>query len=279
MKNSTHKFFSSTFSLLLFMIMLCGNVFGQPINSEIPKEKQTSLNLYFTAKEAYEKWKTDPEKVKILDVRTQEEYLYIGHPAMAWNIPLFFQSYEWDTIKNHFPMKPNPDFMKQIKSVFQMEDIILVTCRSGGRSAMAVNQLALYVVLYSPIQMLADLPENYEGNPAFKFLQDVPVDWEDTKVLNAEIGEYVTTVRKDRNSDDWYLGSITNEESRSFDIELSFLDSDAVYEAQIYADADGITWNQNASEVVISAKKVKSMDSLQVNLAEGGGVAIRFVKI
>ena len=143
----------------------------------------------------------------------------------------------------------------------------------------AAKQLALYVVLYSPIQMLADLPENYEGNPAFKFLQDVPVDWEDTKVLNAEIGEFITTVRKDRNSDDWYLGSITNEESRSFDIDLSFLDSDAVYEAQIYADAEGITWNQNASEVVISAKKVKSMDSLQVNLAEGGGVAIRFVKI
>jgi alpha-glucosidase len=143
----------------------------------------------------------------------------------------------------------------------------------------AAKQLALYVVLYSPIQMLADLPENYEGHPGFKFLQDVPVDWEDTKVLNAEIGEYITTVRKDKYSDDWYLGSLTNEQSRSFDINLSFLDADAVYEAQIYADAEGITWNQNASEVVISAKKLKSTDSLQINLAEGGGVAIRFVKI
>jgi alpha-glucosidase len=142
----------------------------------------------------------------------------------------------------------------------------------------AAKQLALYVVLYSPIQMLADLPENYDGNPAFKFLQDVPVDWEDTKVLNAEIGEYITTVRKDRYSDDWYLGSLTNEESRSFDISLSFLDKNTKYEAQIYADAEGITWNKNATEVVISTKEVTSTDTLQINLAEGGGTAIRFVK-
>ena len=142
----------------------------------------------------------------------------------------------------------------------------------------AAKQLALYVVLYAPIQMLADLPENYDGNPAFKFLQDVPVDWEDTKVLNAEIGEYITTVRKDKYSDDWFLGSLTNEESRSFDIDLSFLDSNVTYEAQIYADAAGITWNKNATEVVISAKEVTSIDTLQINLAEGGGTAIRFLK-
>ena len=143
----------------------------------------------------------------------------------------------------------------------------------------AAKQLALYVVIYSPIQMLADLPENYDGNPAFKFLQDVPVDWEDTKILNAEIGEYITTVRKDRHSDDWYLGSLTNEESRSFDIDLSFLDKDVVYEAQIYADAEGIAWNKDATEIVISTKEVKSADKLQLNLAPGGGTAIRFNKI
>jgi rhodanese-related sulfurtransferase len=115
---------------------------AQVVKPELPKEKQTTLGLYVTAKETYEKWKAEPEKVKILDVRTPEEYLYIGHPAMAWNIPLFFQSYEWDAEKKHFPMKPNPDFMKQIKATFQPSDIILITCRSGGRSAMAVNQLA-----------------------------------------------------------------------------------------------------------------------------------------
>jgi alpha-glucosidase len=142
----------------------------------------------------------------------------------------------------------------------------------------AAKQLALYVVFYSPIQMLADLPENYDGNPALKFLQDVPVDWQDTKVLNAEIAEFITTVRKDKFSEDWYLGSLTNEESRSFNIDLSFLDVDATYEAQIYADEVGTTWNRNATKVAISTKEVKSTDMLQLNLGEGGGTAIRFVK-
>jgi alpha-glucosidase len=142
----------------------------------------------------------------------------------------------------------------------------------------AAKQLSMYVVLYSPIQMLADLPENYDGNPAFKFLQDVPVDWEDTKVLNAEIGEYITTVRKDRFSDDWYLGSLTNEEERAFEISLSFLDPDLTYEAQIYADADGISWNNKATEIKISTKTVKSTDTIHLKLAQGGGTAIRFKK-
>lgn len=140
------------------------------------------------------------------------------------------------------------------------------------------KQLALYVVLYSPIQMLADLPENYDGNPAFKFLQDVPVDWEDTKILNAEIGEYITTVRKDKYSSDWYLGSLTNEKSRSFDLDLSFLEANVIYEAQIYADDESSTWNKNATKIVISTKEVKSTDKLQINLVEGGGTAIRFKK-
>lgn len=126
----------------LFLNTITCSALGQGQKPELPKEKQTTLGLYVTAKEAYEKWKTDPEKVKVLDVRTQEEYLYIGHPAMAWNIPIFFQSYDWDAEKKHFPMKPNSDFMQKIKEVFQPDDIILVTCRSGGRSAMAVNQLA-----------------------------------------------------------------------------------------------------------------------------------------
>jgi rhodanese-related sulfurtransferase len=112
------------------------------MKTEPIKEKQTTLGLYVTAKEAYDMWKADPEKVKILDVRTQEEYLFVGHPEMAWNIPLALQSYEWDSDKKEFPMKMNPDFMKHIKTVFQPDDIILITCRSGGRSAMAVNVMA-----------------------------------------------------------------------------------------------------------------------------------------
>lgn len=138
------------------------------------------------------------------------------------------------------------------------------------------KELSLYVVLYSPIQMLADLPENYVGKPAFKFLQDVPVDWEDTRVLNAAIGEYVTIARKDRHSSDWYLGSLTNEEPRTFNVALTFLDENKTYEAQIYADAEGITWKNNADKVVISSQAVSSNDTLQLKLAPGGGTAIRF---
>jgi rhodanese-related sulfurtransferase len=109
---------------------------------EIPKTKQTSLELYVTAKEAYEMWKADPDKVKILDIRTPEEYIFVGHAPMAWNIPAFDQSYVWDAEKQQFPMRPNPDFIAKMKELFQPEDILLLTCRSGDRSALAVNELA-----------------------------------------------------------------------------------------------------------------------------------------
>ncbi len=108
----------------------------------IPKEKQTVLGLYVTAKEAYEKWKADPQKVMILDVRTPEEYLFVGHPTMAWKIPVAIQIYEWDAAKGKFPMKPLPDFVSRVSEVAKPDHTILVTCRSGGRSAIAVNMLA-----------------------------------------------------------------------------------------------------------------------------------------
>lgn len=111
-------------------------------NVELPKEKQTELGLYLTAKEAYELWKADPDKVMILDVRTPEEYLFVGHPAMAWKIPLAAQSYEWDAEKKQFPMKPLPDFVERVSQVARPDNTLLVMCRSGGRSAMAVNALA-----------------------------------------------------------------------------------------------------------------------------------------
>ena len=109
---------------------------------ELPKAKQTTLGLYVTAKEAYEKWQADPKKVKILDVRTPEEYIFVGHAEMAWNIPLAFQTYQWDEAKRYFAVRPNPDFIALVKDQFAPEDTLLVTCRSGGRSAMAVNLLA-----------------------------------------------------------------------------------------------------------------------------------------
>jgi rhodanese-related sulfurtransferase len=129
--------------LVILLILTAVNInYAQMKEAELPKEKQTTLGLYVTAKEAYEKWNANPEKIKILDVRTPDEYINIGHPAMAWNIPAFLQTYNWDESKQHFSIKPNPDFMTHVKEVFKADDTILVTCRSGGRSAWAVNQLA-----------------------------------------------------------------------------------------------------------------------------------------
>nr|WP_315200127.1 glycoside hydrolase family 97 protein [uncultured Flavobacterium sp.] len=141
------------------------------------------------------------------------------------------------------------------------------------------QQLALYVTIYAPIQMMADLPENYEGKPALQFLKDVPTDWEDTKVLEGKIGEYITTARKDRNSADWYLGTITNEKARDVNVSLSFLDKNATYEAQIYADAEGTDETHNPSAVAISKKTVKASDVLKLHLGGAGGTAIRFKKL
>ena len=104
--------------------------------------KQTTLGLYVTAREAYEKWHAAPDEVTILDVRTPEEYLFIGHADMAWNIPLASQSYEWDAENQKFPMSPLADFVTRVQKVAGPDDTLLVMCRSGGRSAMAVNLLA-----------------------------------------------------------------------------------------------------------------------------------------
>lgn len=110
--------------------------------SDLPAGKQTVLGLYVTAREAYAKWQANPDAVKIVDVRTPEEYLFVGHPAMAWKIPLAAQSYEWDDQKKQFPMKPLMDFVSRVQTIAKPDDTLLVMCRSGGRSAMAANALA-----------------------------------------------------------------------------------------------------------------------------------------
>lgn len=139
------------------------------------------------------------------------------------------------------------------------------------------KQLAYYVIIYSPLQMAADLPENYSNNPAFQFIKDVPCDWEETIVLNGAIGDYVTIVRKDRASSDWFLGSITDENARNFKFELNFLEKGTNYLADIYADGEEAHWEDNPLSIVISSKLVTSKDTLTVNLAPGGGQAVRFV--
>jgi alpha-glucosidase len=146
---------------------------------------------------------------------------------------------------------------------------------SHPRTTLA-KQLALYVVIYSPLQMAADLPENYEGKPAFQFIRDVAVDWETSKTIDGRIGDYVIVARKAKNSNDWFLGAITDEEGRTFNVPLNFLTPGRKYTAEIYADGPGANWATNPLPVSISKRVVDSSTSLSVVLAPGGGQAIRF---
>lgn len=140
------------------------------------------------------------------------------------------------------------------------------------------KQLALYVTMYSPLQMAADLPQNYEKRPdVFKFIEDVPVEWQDTKVLHAAVGDHLGIARKDKNSNNWWIGSITDEEARSFDLKLDFLDDDKTYTATIYEDGEGAHWKDNPYPVNIRTVEVKKGEVLKVNLAAGGGAAIGVV--
>ena len=137
------------------------------------------------------------------------------------------------------------------------------------------KQLALYVVLYSPLQMAADLPENYSQSPAFQFIRDVPVDWDTTRVLAGKIGDYVVVARRERNGQSWYVGAITDEEGRTFDVPLSFLAPGRKYVAEIYADGPGAHWLTNPLPVAISKRPVDARSRLHLVLAPGGGQAIR----
>ncbi|MGH8077642.1 MAG: glycoside hydrolase family 97 C-terminal domain-containing protein, partial [Lysobacter sp.] len=146
----------------------------------------------------------------------------------------------------------------------------------AGQTTLA-KQLALYVVLYSPIQMAADLPEHYAQHlDAFQFIKDVPTDWSDTRVLNGEVGDFVTMVRKDRRSDDWYLGSLTDARGRVLSVPLAFLDPGRTYVAEIYRDGDAAHWKTAPFEFKRESREVTSADTLVVRLAAGGGQAIRF---
>jgi alpha-glucosidase len=139
------------------------------------------------------------------------------------------------------------------------------------------TQLALYVLVYSPVQMAADLPENYEKRPdAFQFIRDVPVDWETSRTLQGEIGDYVVVARQQRGAADWYLGATTDEMARKLVIPLDFLEAGRRYEAQIYRDADDASYLTNPTALVIEKRRVTSKDKIEAALAPGGGLAVRF---
>jgi alpha-glucosidase len=137
------------------------------------------------------------------------------------------------------------------------------------------KQLALYVVIYSPLQMAADLPENYQRQPAFQFIRDVAVDWDTTRVIDARIGDYVVVARRERGGQSWFVGAITDEEGRTLDLPLSFLTPGRRYVAEIYADGPKANWLDNPLPVTITRRAVTSATRLRLMLAPGGGQAIR----
>ena len=142
------------------------------------------------------------------------------------------------------------------------------------------KQLALYVTMYSPLQMAADLPENYEKYPdAFQFIKDVALDWDESKYLEAEPGDYLTVVRKAKGKESWFLGAITDENARKTIIKLNFLTPDKKYKATIYEDAKEADWQKNPIAYKIRVVEVTSKSIINLTLAPGGGTAINFEKI
>lgn len=138
-----------------------------------------------------------------------------------------------------------------------------------------VKQLALYVTMYSPLQMAADLPENYERfSDAFTFIEDVPVDWDDTKILDAEPGEYISIARKAKNKNEWYLGAVTDEHRRTMRASLSFLSPKQKYTATLYCDAPNAHWEKNPMAYTIKKYLVTGKTTLKLLLAPGGGAAV-----
>lgn len=150
---------------------------------------------------------------------------------------------------------------------------------SQVRSTLA-KQLGLYVTMYSPLQMAADLPENYERfADAFQFIKDVPVDWQESVYLEAEPGRYITVARKDKHSDNWYVGNTSNENGHTSELLLNFLDKNKKYEATIYADAKNADWQTNPKAYTITKQKVNAKTKLKLTAAKGGGYAISIKEI
>ncbi|MCW5879900.1 MAG: sulfurtransferase [Anaerolineae bacterium] len=131
-----------------------------PSSHPVPDAKETSLGLYVTAQEAYEMWKASPEEVKVLDVRMVEEYVFIGHAAMAVNIPVALPKYQWHADKRKYGFEMNPDFIDHVREVFKPDDTIVAMCRSGGRSAFAINLLAK-----AGFTKVWNIIDGFEGDP------------------------------------------------------------------------------------------------------------------
>jgi alpha-glucosidase len=140
------------------------------------------------------------------------------------------------------------------------------------------QQLALYVVIYSPVQMVADLPEHYENQPGLQFIRDVGVDWKQSIVLNGEVGDFLTIAREERGTENWFVGSITDEQPREFELKLNFLPSGVTYQARIYKDGADAHWDNNPTSLDIEELEVNDTSTIKVKLAPGGGFAMSLLK-
>jgi hypothetical protein len=142
------------------------------------------------------------------------------------------------------------------------------------------GQLALYLTMYSPLQMAADLPENYERAdlaPAFQFIRDVACDWDDSKYLEAEPADYITVARKAKGTDNWFVGGKCDENGHKTTIKLDFLDKGKKYDCTIYADAKDAHYEKNPKAFTITKRVVKQGDVLKINEAPGGGFAVSII--
>ncbi|HTJ53080.1 MAG TPA: glycoside hydrolase family 97 protein [Cyclobacteriaceae bacterium] len=156
-------------------------------------------------------------------------------------------------------------------------DLTLPTQKNQINGTLA-KELALYVIIYTPNQMACDLPENYEGHPAFKFIEDVATDWETTKVLEASIGNYITTARQQRGTDNWFVGAITNEQPRQTSIKLDFLPEGKTFIATLYKDSPKTNYLTNPTAYEIESKEVNSTSVLNLVMVGSGGVAISIIE-
>jgi alpha-glucosidase len=186
---------------------------------------------------------------------------------------------------NSWPGKNPPEheanvvFTRMLEGPMDFTPGILSLQGEGGSDILSTiaKQLALYVVIYSPVQMVADTPENYAKYPGpMKFIRDVPTDWQDTRVLNGTIGDFVTIARKERGGEGWYIGGVGDEESRSSAFKLDFLTPGKKYKGEIYRDGDDADYRTDKRHsIVIENKLLTSTDSLNMKIAPGGGFAIR----
>lgn len=164
--------------------------------------------------------------------------------------------------------------MDYTPGIFRM-DLSTFAPNSSKVNSTLANQLALYVTMYSPLQMAADLPEHYQKYmDAFQFIKDVALDWDDSRYLAAEPGEYIVVARKAKDKDEWYVGGVTNEEARTVEVNFDFLDPSKQYVATVYADTKDADYATNPESYAITRGKVTKSSEGKIYMARGGGFAM-----